>query len=124
MTTKTDFHSIMELKENFKPKERGWIDQEEAAQVKKVLELDDRTDIELQNIRDMAVMLYGRWSSNSRADGKYEEMDAYMDAMSAICAVVDGMKMRAWPGGVMNGKADENGNHLDGERSGADHQLL
>ena len=34
MTTKTDFHSIMELKENFKPKERGWIDQEEAAQVK------------------------------------------------------------------------------------------
>ena len=27
MTTKTDFHSIMELKENFKPKERGWIDQ-------------------------------------------------------------------------------------------------
>ena len=31
MTTKTDFHSIMELKEDFKPKERGWIDQEEAA---------------------------------------------------------------------------------------------
>lgn len=94
MTTKTDFHSIMELKENFKPKERGWIDQEEAAQVKKVLELDGRTDIELQNIRDMAVMLYGQWSSSSRADGKYEEMDAYMDAMSATCAVVDGMKMR------------------------------
>ena len=94
MTTKTDFYSIMELKENFKPKERGWIDQKEAAQVKNVLELDARTDIELQNIRDMAVMLYGQWSSSSRADGKYEEMDAYMDAMSAICAVVDGMKMR------------------------------
>ena len=52
MTTKTDFHSIMELKESFKPKERGWIDQEEAVQVKNVLELDARTDIELQNIRD------------------------------------------------------------------------
>lgn len=51
MTTKTDFYSIMELKENFKPKERGWIDQKEAAQVKNVLELDARTDIELQNIR-------------------------------------------------------------------------
>ena len=25
MTTKTDFHSIMELKENFKPKERGGV---------------------------------------------------------------------------------------------------
>ena len=83
MTTKTDFHSIMELKENFKPKERGWIDQKEAAQVKNVLELDARTDIELQNIRDMAVMLYGRWSSSSRENGDYEEMDAYMDAMSA-----------------------------------------
>lgn len=67
MTTKTDFHSIMELKESFKPKERGWIDQEEAVQVKNVLELDARTD---------------------------EEMDAYMDAMSAICAVVDDIKMR------------------------------
>lgn len=43
MTTKTDFHSIMELKENFK---MGWF------------------------------------SCFS------------MDAMSAICAVVDGMKMR------------------------------
>lgn len=94
MTTKTDFHSIMELKENFKPKERGWIDQEEAAQVKNILELDTRTDIELQNIRDMTVMLYGRWSSSSRENGDYEQMDTYMDAMSAICAVVDGMKMR------------------------------
>ena len=94
MTTKTDFHSIMELKENFKPKERGWIDQKEAAQVKNVLELDARTDIELQNIRDMAVMLYGRWSSSSRENGDYEEMDAYMDAMRAICAVVDDIKMR------------------------------
>jgi hypothetical protein len=61
MTIKTDFHSIMELKENFK---------------------------------DMAVMLYGRWSSSSRENGDYEEMDAYMDAMSAICAVVDDIKMR------------------------------
>ena len=94
MTIKTDFHSIMELKKSFKPKERGWIDQEEAAQVKKILELDTRTDIELQNIRDMTVMLYGRWSSSSREDGKYEEMDTYMDAMSAICAVVDDIKMR------------------------------
>lgn len=94
MTTKTDFHSLMELKEAFKPKERGWISANEAAQVKKLLELDARTDIELQNIRDMAVMLYGRWASNSRSAGNYEEMDAYMDAMSAICAVVDNMKMR------------------------------
>lgn len=94
MTTKTDFHSLMELKEAFHPKERGWINQEEAALVMKVLELDGRTDIELQNIRDMTVMLYGRWSSSSRADGKYEEMDTYMDAMSAICAVVDDLKMR------------------------------
>lgn len=76
------------------PKERGWIDQKEAAQVKNMLELDARTDIELQNIRDMAVMLYGRWSSSSRENGDYEEMDAYMDAMSAICAVVDDIKMR------------------------------
>lgn len=42
MTTKTDFHSIKELKENFKPKERGWIAKDEAAQVKNILELDAR----------------------------------------------------------------------------------
>lgn len=124
MTTKTDFHSIMELKENFKPKERGWIDQKEAAQVKNVLELDVRTDIELQNIRDMAVMLYGRWSSSSRENGDYEEMDAYMDAMSAICAVVDDIKMRRGLGGMINGKADKNRNQVDGGCLTADHWLL
>ena len=94
MTTKTDFHSLMELKESFHPQGRRWINNGEAELIKRALELETRSNIELQNIRDMAVMLYERWSSSSRTDGKYEEMDAYMSAMSAICAIVDSIKVQ------------------------------
>ena len=94
MTTKTDFHSLMELKESFHPQGRRWINNGQAELIKRALELETRSNIELQNIRDMAVMLYERWSSSSRADGKYEEMDAYMSAMSAICAIVDSIKVQ------------------------------
>lgn len=94
MTTKTDFHSLMELKESFHPQGRRWINNGEAELIKRALELETRSNIELQNIRDMAVMLYEKWSSSSRADGKYEEMDVYMSAMSAICAIVDSIKVQ------------------------------
>ena len=53
MTTKTDFHSLMELKESFHPQGRRWINNGEAELIKRALELETRSNIELQNIRDM-----------------------------------------------------------------------
>lgn len=59
MTTKTDFHAIQELREKYAPKVRGIVSGEEAKTIYEVLEIDKRNNIELQNIRDMVVMIYG-----------------------------------------------------------------
>ena len=66
MTTKTDFHAIQELREKYAPKVRGIVSGEEAKAIYEVLEIDKRNNIELQNIRDMVVMIYGQWFDKSR----------------------------------------------------------
>lgn len=66
MTTKTDFHAIQELREKYAPKVRGIVSGEEAKTICEVLEIDKRNNIELQNIRDMVVMIYGQWFDKSR----------------------------------------------------------
>lgn len=89
MVTKTDFHSIRELKEKYTPNVRGIVSGSEAALICEVLELKARTNIELQNIRDMSVMLYGQWSDNLISHERHAEAMQLMDAMSAICCVID-----------------------------------
>lgn len=90
MTTKTDFHAIMELKREYTPARRGIVSDTEAEQIKAALEIKSRNDIELQNVRDMVVILYGRWSETARAkEGCVQETMELMDAMSAICCVID-----------------------------------
>ena len=90
MTTKTDFHAIMELKEAYRPTQRGIVSVAEAEKIMSTLEIKSRNDIELQNVRDMTVMLYSRWSERMRekevGDSCVMEL---MDAMSAICCVID-----------------------------------
>ena len=90
MTTKTDFHAIMELKEAYRPTQRGIVSGAEAEKIMSTLEIKSRNDIELQNVRDMTVMLYSRWSERMRekevGDSCVMEL---MDAMSAICCVID-----------------------------------
>ena len=96
MTTRTDFQSICALRDTFKPAKRGFINGEEAAQVRTALELDARNDIELQNVRDMSVMLYGQWGDSTRDGDERATADtmALWDAMSAICAVIDDEKFK------------------------------
>lgn len=93
MTTKTDFHAIQELREKYAPKVRGIVSGEEAKAIYEVLEIDKRNNIELQNIRDMVVMIYGQWFDKSRdqyLEDKKNGVQAvdksaeYLDAMSAI----------------------------------------
>ena len=101
MTTKTDFHAIMELKEKYTPKRYGIVYADEAEIIKKVLEIEERTPIELQNIRDMVVMLYGQWADVERRPGEdsgklereLNQAYSYMDAMSAITYIIDAEKI-------------------------------
>mgnify|MGYP001025878393 FL=1 len=90
MTTKTDYHAIRELKETYRPAQRGIVSGAEVEKISAVLEIKSRNDIELQNARDMVVMLYSRWSDAARAkEGCVQEAMELMDAMSAICCVID-----------------------------------
>lgn len=101
MTTKTDFHAILELKEKYTPKVRGIVSGEEVKTIYEVLEIDKRNNIELQNIRDMVVMIYGRWATEAREeymqsdcndDQDFGKSMEYLDAMSAIVCVIDSEK--------------------------------
>lgn len=92
MTTKTDYHAIMELREQYTPAQPGIANVAEIAMIREALEISARSDIELQNIRDTAVMMYGRWADEKREKDISETM-ALMDAMSAICGVIDAEKL-------------------------------
>lgn len=103
MTTKTDFHAIQELREKYTPKMRGIVSSEEAKTICEVLEIDKRNNIELQNIRDMVVIIYGQWFDKSRdqyLEDKKKGVQAvdksaeYLDAMSAIICVIDYEKFK------------------------------
>lgn len=94
MTSKTDFHAIMELKKRYTPAERGIVSFAEMEIIREVLELAQRNNIELQNIRDTAVMLYSRWADTQREKDDSTAMMELMDAMSAVCAVVDEEKFK------------------------------
>lgn len=94
MTTKTDFHAIMELKEKYTPAQHGIVSTTETDLIREVLELLDRGDIELQNVRDMVVMLYAQWADSQRQKDDSPAAMQLMDAMSAITCVIDQEKIK------------------------------
>lgn len=88
MTTETDFHSIRELSECYHPAQRGIVSEAEIKLIRDVLEIDTRTTIELQNVRDMTVMLYSKRTDSVMESDSKKAMEL-MDAMSAITCVID-----------------------------------
>lgn len=96
MTTKTDFNAIMELKKEYTPTRRGFVSAAEAEKITSTLEIKPRNNIELQNVRDMVVMLYSEWADLERekAGGRSDKSMEYIDAMSAICCVIDEEKFK------------------------------
>lgn len=94
MTTMPDFALITAMHNQFKPANKGVITDTEANLVHSLLQLGQRTDIELQNCRDMAVMLYEKWAEAARHKSGPAGMLEEMDAMSAVTAVIDKEKGR------------------------------
>lgn len=89
MTTKTDFHAIIELKKRYTPACPSLVSDNEAELIREVLEISIRSDIELQNIRDVTVMMYERWVHSQQQEGNVSASMQLMDAMSAIAHVID-----------------------------------
>ena len=90
MTKDTDYHQLENLRAKYKPETRGVLSQSESDLIKTELELETRTNIELQNVRDMAVMLYGQLMQNETQAKTVMEL---ADAMSGITAVIDQEKI-------------------------------
>lgn len=86
MTTDTDFHQLERLRQKYKPATRGILSENETRLIKTELELKTRNNIELQNIRDASVLLYGQLMQNETDAGTIMGL---ADAMSGITAVID-----------------------------------
>ena len=84
---KTNYQMLMELKE-FKPYRQGILNNTEVTMLKAVLRLDERSDVELQNLRDFVVMYY----SMKIEDATPKDRITQMDIMSGICGVIDNEK--------------------------------
>lgn len=89
MTTKTDYHLISDLKSRYTPAQRGIVTAAEVEMIRETLEIGSRNNIELQNVRDMLVMMYGRWADSQQQKDDASAAMELMDAMSAITHVID-----------------------------------
>lgn len=94
MTTKTDYHMISGLKSKYTPAQRGIVTAAEVEMIRETLEISSRNNIELQNARDMVVMLYGQWADAQRRKEDVPATMQIMDAMSAITHVIDMEKVK------------------------------
>ena len=89
MTTKTNFHAVVELKKRYTPACPSFVNANEVELIREVLGISARSDIELQNARDMVVMMYGKWADSLRQKDDASAAMQMMDAMSAITHVID-----------------------------------
>lgn len=94
MTKNNDFTDVSKTIEQFHPEKPHIITEKEAEFVSELLELKTRNALELQNIRNAVVMLYGKMVDSTSAKGDAQKAMELMDAMSAVCSVVDNMMFR------------------------------
>ena len=85
---KSNYQMIMEIKD-WKPVRHYIISDGEVNHIKEVFCIEDRTDTELQNLRDFVVMYYGMEADRHH---DHEEIFDIMDKMSAITYVIDNEK--------------------------------
>lgn len=91
MRTKTNFQAIKEVKKFWETNdiERGLITKEQKTKVEEICEIKARSVIELNDLRDFAVIFLSQLSENAREDGNWEKFDKLNDCMSAVTHVID-----------------------------------
>ena len=85
---KSNYQMLLSIK-NWKPKHFGFLLADEVEYLKDVFEIANRTDNELQNLRDFVIMYYTlkHYEKNTKIRNTSDR-----DIMSAICGVIDGEK--------------------------------
>ena len=83
----TNFHMLRSFVYN--PEHKGWCTDREVKQIENHFHIKERTDTELQNLRDFAVMYYSERSRIAREKGNDKESWNIMDTMSAVTGIID-----------------------------------
>lgn len=90
---KTNFQMIMDIRE-YRPETRGFTSISEIKMLMNHFGLDKMSLLELQNLRDMVVLMFREWMQDDRSKGEIDEMMSKSDAMQSITGVIDHFKMR------------------------------
>lgn len=90
---KTNFQMIMDIRE-YRPETRGITSIKEINMLMNHFGLDKMSFLELQNLRDMVVLMFREWMQDDRSKGEIDEMMSKTDAMQSITCVIDHFKMK------------------------------
>lgn len=85
---KSNYQMLLAFKD-FKPENRGFINVKEAKQITEHFHIEERSDVELQNLRDFVVMYYTMKLDRKDTDNYLTQMDI----MSAVTYVIDEAKV-------------------------------
>lgn len=83
----TNFHMLRNFV--YSPEHKGWCTDSEVRQIENHFHIKERTNVELQNLRDFVVMYYAEKSNKAREKGNDKEFWHITDTMSAITGVID-----------------------------------
>ena len=86
MIVKSNFTMLREFSD-FKPKHFGFLYEDEVKQIRDQFQIDERSDVDLQNLRDFVVLYYSEKMSHERGGIKTG------DIMSGIVGVIDQEKV-------------------------------
>lgn len=80
---------------DYRPETRGVTSIGEIKMLMNHFGLDKMSLLDLQNLRDMVVLMFREWMQDDRSKGEIDEMMSKSDAMQSITAVIDHFKMKA-----------------------------
>lgn len=73
----------------YEPENSGTTSKSEIKMLREHFCLSEMTKLELQNLRDMVVIMYSNWTREARSKNDWDEFDSKQDAMQSIVAVID-----------------------------------
>lgn len=91
---RTNFQMIMDIRD-YRPETRGITSVSEIRMLMNHFGLDKMSLLELQNLRDMVVLMFTQWMQDDRSKSEIDEMMSKSDAMQSITAVIDNFKIKA-----------------------------
>jgi len=83
----TNFQMVRTFK--YEPENEGFCTAEEVKLIENHFKIKERSDVELQNLRDFIVMWYSRIEDKALEEGRRDDFYKLSDTLSAITGVID-----------------------------------